>query len=151
MEHFTLIAVLSDFWHFGNVKKLLFLVVFQVVIYIIISAACGGLSWPSCVHKWNKSLNEREVQEKRRNWRGGQWRPCWVLHASSNHGQEARLSFCYSSFFSLSGGTLAAPPHPPAWFLLWKCEHSFAFWMRTLTSCLHQRPAALWLETDVEH
>lgn len=54
------------------------------------------------------SINEARVRtkekSKRRNWSGGEWRPCWVLHASSNHGQEARLSFCYPSFFSLPGG-----------------------------------------------
>lgn len=25
--------------------------VLQVVIYIIVSAACGGLSWPTCIKK----------------------------------------------------------------------------------------------------
>lgn len=97
---------------------------FQVILYIIVSAACGGLSWPSCVHQWNKIEDERGGEEeedlKKRRVKTLFNSACqWIQ-------QEARLSFCYSSIFRIPGRymlLLLLLLLPRSSFLLWQCEH----------------------------
>lgn len=87
---------------------------FQVILYIIVSAACGGLSWPSCVHQWNKIEDEREGEEeedlkKRR-------RPCSTLHASGFNRKTFLLLLLYLQ--NPWKTNAAPPPPPPALFLI---------------------------------
>lgn len=93
----------------------LFLRSSQVVLYIIVSAACGGLSWPSCVHKWEESVDKREgdkgekEEEEKRLFNSA----ClWIQ-------KEAQLSFLRSSSFSIPRRRmpllLQPPSSPPLW------------------------------------
>lgn len=126
-------------------------VCFQVILYIIVSAACGGLNWPSCVHQWNKIEDEREGEEeedlKKRRVKTLFNSACqWIQ-------QEARLSFCYSSIFRIPGRLmlLLLLLLPRSSFLLWQCEHWFAFWIGSTNPITAPMASGLVVETDVEY
>lgn len=91
-------------------------VCFQVILYIIVSAACGGLNWPSCVHQWNKIEDEREGEEEEDlKKEEGEDLVQLCMPVDSTGSKTFLLLLLY---LQNPWKTHAAPPSPPASFLI---------------------------------